>query len=212
MLRTCTWAAAASRSMATMARWVISPRTIESSTTTSRLPAMASRSGLYFGPDTALPDRLAGLDEGAADVGVLDQALAVGDAAGLRVADGRGRAGLRHRDDQVGVRRPLGRELAADLFPRGLQAAARDRGVRPGEVDVLEQAAARGRGREPVRPDPVLVDGDHLAGLDLAHEGRADDVQRHTSRWRPSSRSPAARGPAAGSPADRGPRTASARP
>ena len=42
-------------------------------------------------PDAELADGLARLDEGAADVGVLDQALAVGDAGLLGVAD-RGRA------------------------------------------------------------------------------------------------------------------------
>ncbi len=44
-IRMCTSAAPASRSIFTSARWVL-PRTIESSTTTRRLPAMTSRSGL----------------------------------------------------------------------------------------------------------------------------------------------------------------------
>ncbi|CAM3657538.1 hypothetical protein STAL104432_27210 [Streptomyces albus] len=44
-MRTCTSAAPASRSIRTSARWVL-PRTMESSTTTSRLPRMTSRSGL----------------------------------------------------------------------------------------------------------------------------------------------------------------------
>ena len=88
--------------------------------------------------DAALPDRLARLDEGPADVGVLDQPLAVGDAAGLRVADGGRGAGLRHRDDQVGLDRVLGSQHPADLHPGGLHAAPGDGGVRPGQVDVLE--------------------------------------------------------------------------
>ena len=37
----------ASRSMVTIARWVL-PRTIESSTTTTRWPAITSRSGFSF--------------------------------------------------------------------------------------------------------------------------------------------------------------------
>ena len=44
-MRTCTSAAPASRSIRTSARWVL-PRTIESSTTISRLPRMTSLSGL----------------------------------------------------------------------------------------------------------------------------------------------------------------------
>ncbi len=43
-MRTCTSAAPASRSMATMARWVL-PRTMVSSTAIIRWPAMTSRSG-----------------------------------------------------------------------------------------------------------------------------------------------------------------------
>ena len=46
-------------------------------------------------PDAELADGLRRLDEGAADVGVLHQALAVRDAGRLRVADRRRRARLR---------------------------------------------------------------------------------------------------------------------
>ncbi len=46
-IRMWTSAAPASRSIRTRARWVL-PRTIESSTTTSRLPWMTSLSGLSF--------------------------------------------------------------------------------------------------------------------------------------------------------------------
>ena len=83
------------------------------------------------------------LDEGAADVGVLHQPLPVGDAALLGVADRRRRAGLGHRDDQVGVDGELTREPAADLDPDVVDALAADLGVGAGEVDELEQAALR---------------------------------------------------------------------
>ena len=49
-------------------------------------------------PDAELAQGLAGLDEGAADVGVLDEALAERDAALQRVAGGSRGAGLGHRD------------------------------------------------------------------------------------------------------------------
>jgi hypothetical protein len=52
-----------------------------------------------------------------------------------------------------------------------------DRGVRPGQVRVLEQAALGGRLGEPLRTQPVRVDRDQLARLDLAHERGPDDVQ-----------------------------------
>ena len=128
-------------------------------------------------PDAQLPDGLRGLDEGAPDVGVLDQALRERDAAGLRVPDRGGRPGLGRRDDQVGLDGVLAEQRAADLHAGGVHAAVRDPGVRPGQVDELEQAALRLGGGEPVALQPALVDGDHLAGLDLAHEGRTDDVQ-----------------------------------
>src|SRR5215467_568197 len=56
-------------------------------------------------PDAQLPDRLGRLDEGPPDVGVLDQAGAVGNAGFGGVADRRRRARLGNRDDQVGLDR-----------------------------------------------------------------------------------------------------------
>src|SRR5580765_3372341 len=128
-------------------------------------------------PDTELADGLRGLDEGAADVGVLDEALAVGDAGLLGVADGGRRARLGRRDDQVRVDGVLAGEDPAHLDPGLVDHPVVDRGVGAGEVDVLEDAAL-GRGLGEARgPQAVLVDGDHLAGLDLPDEGGADDVQ-----------------------------------
>ena len=126
-----------------------------------------------------LADGLARLDERPADVGVLDQALPVRDAAGLRrsrwppgVPDsGTGMTRSASTGCSAASRRPTSTRV-------GLHAAAGDRGVRAGEVDVLEQAALRLGGREAVRAQAVLVDRDQLARLDLADEGRADDVQR----------------------------------
>jgi hypothetical protein len=55
--------------------------------------------------------------------------------------------------------------------------AAVDRRVGTRQVDVLEEAAlGLGLGEAP-GAQPVLVDRDQLAGLDLAHEGGADDVE-----------------------------------
>src|SRR5262249_32799446 len=129
-------------------------------------------------PDATLPDRLTRLDEGPANVAVLDQALPVGDAAALRVADGGGRPRLRHRNDQVRVDWVLRGEPPPDGHPRRLHAAAADRGVGPGQVDVLEPAATRpGRGERP-RADTALIDRDQFSWLDLPDRGRAHDVER----------------------------------
>ena len=128
-------------------------------------------------PDTQLADGLAGLDEGTPHVGVLDQALAVGDAGLLGVADGGRSTRLGHRDDQVRGDRVLAGQPAAHVQPGGVHRPAGDRGVRSGQVDVLEDAPGRSGVGEPERAQPVGVDGDHLAGFDLADEGCADDVQ-----------------------------------
>ncbi len=127
--------------------------------------------------DSELPDRLRGLDERTADVGVLHQARAEGDAGGLRVADGGRGAGFRGRYDQVGLDRGFLRELAAHLHAGEVHIAAGDVGVRAGQVHVLEDTALGLRFRESRGAQPVLVDGDELARLDLAHVARTADVQ-----------------------------------
>ena len=68
-------------------------------------------------PDAELANRLAGLDEGPADVGVLDQSLPVRNARRLRVPDGGRRARLRHGDHQIRVCRILPGQGPADLHP-----------------------------------------------------------------------------------------------
>ena len=97
---------------------------------------------------------------------------------GLRVADRRRRPDSGHGDDEVGVHRVLRGEPAAHLDPGGVHGAAGDRGVGPGEVDVLEDAPRGLRGREREGAQAGGVDGDQLAGLDLADDGGADDVER----------------------------------
>ncbi len=129
-------------------------------------------------PDAELAQGLAGLDERAPDVGVLDEALAERDAALLGVARRGRRAGLGDRHHQVGLDRELAGQLAAHLDPRGVHGLAGDGGVGAGEVDVLEHAALAGRLGEPVGAQPVLVDRDQLAGLDLADHAGADGRQR----------------------------------
>ena len=139
---------------------------------------MTSRSGLSLSRMPSWRIVWRRLDERAPDVGVLDQALAVGDAGALRVADGGGGARLRRRDDEVGLDGVLDGQPPPDLDAGGVHRAARDRGVRARQVDVLEHAALRLRCGEPRAAHAVGVDGQQLAGLDLAHERRADDVQR----------------------------------
>ena len=128
-------------------------------------------------PDAELADGLRGLDERTADVGVLHQAGAEGDAGGLGVTDGRRGAGLRGRYHQVGLDRGLLRELAAHLHAGEVDVPAGDVGVGAGQVHVLEDTALGLRFRESRGAQAVLVDGDELARLDLADVGRAADVE-----------------------------------
>src|SRR5260370_39925772 len=72
----------------------------------------------------------------------------------------------------------LAGEPAPDGQPRRVYTAPGDRGVRPGQVDVLEQTSLRVGGRESPRPDARLVDPEPIARLHLAHERRAPDLPR----------------------------------
>ena len=128
-------------------------------------------------PDTELADRLRRLDEGAADVGVLHQTLAVRNARTLRVTDRGGGAGFGDRDDQVALGGVLAGEATADLDAGGVHRTAGDDTVRTGQVHVLEHAALGLGVREAGGADAVGVDGEQFAGLDVADEGRADDVE-----------------------------------
>ncbi len=101
---------------------------------------------------------------------------------GLRVADRGRRAGLGHRDHQVGLGRERAGQPAADLDPHAVDALVGDQGVRSGQVDELEQASLGRRLGEAARAQPVLVDRDQLTGLDLADVRRTDDVQRRRLR------------------------------
>ena len=63
--------------------------------------------GVELEADAELAQGLGGLDEGAPHVGVLHQALPVGDAGGLGVADGGRGTRLGGGDDEVGFHRVL---------------------------------------------------------------------------------------------------------
>ena len=79
-------------------------------------------------------------DEGAADVAVLHEALAVGDAAGAGVSLGRGHPRLGHAHDEVGLHRGLRRQQLAHAPPGAVHLAPVQSAVGPGEVDELEDA------------------------------------------------------------------------
>ena len=177
-MRICTSLAPASRIICTIFTEVV-PRTTLSSISTMRLPLTCALVGAVLELHAELADALLGLDEGAADIVIADDAVFEGDAGALRIADGRGHAGIGNGDDDVGVGRSLARQLPAHLFAHFVDRAAADDGVWPGEIDVFEDAEPRRIFRhEAVALEPLAGDHHHLAVLDLAHEIGADDVER----------------------------------
>ncbi len=66
---------------------------------------------------------------------------------------------------------------AAESLPRGRDAPAEHLRVRPGEVDVLEDAGRRDREREPVRGEAVAREAHDLPRLDVALEFGPDEVE-----------------------------------
>ena len=56
-----------------------------------------------------------------------------------------------------------------------------DRAVRAGQIHVIEDTALGRRGWQSEWSDAVGVDGQELAGFDVADERRADDVERAVS-------------------------------
>ena len=75
------------------------------------------------------------------------------------------------------------RELGADALARFIDADAVDHAVGPGEIDIFENAQPfMGAVEGPRRAQSFRAGDDHLAGLDVAQELRADDVERAAFR------------------------------
>ena len=126
-----------------MARVVV-PRTMESSTTMSRLPVDVLVQRVQLAPHRVDPGLLVGVDEGPPDVAVLHQPLAVGDVGCAGVALGRRDPRVGHAHHHVGVDRGLVGQQLAHPPPRAVHLAAVQAGVGAGEVDELEDAQAVG--------------------------------------------------------------------
>src|SRR5437762_8616157 len=97
-----------------------------------------SSSVLFRSLCALLAQSLLRLDERAADVAVLDQALAERDAARTREADRRGSARLRNRQHEIRVDGRLGGEPLAHPHAGGVDFDAFEPCVRAREVEELE--------------------------------------------------------------------------
>ena len=142
-------------------------------------------------PQAVLAQLLAGLDERARDVAVLDEAVVLGQPAGARVARGRRRCRSRARRSRG--RRPgrrLAREQLAHPPARGLQRlaaharvrAARSRCTRRRRSASRAASTAMPRAAGPPRPSETIS-----PGCDVAQQLGADDVEARTTRWPRSS-------------------------
>ena len=119
------------------------------------------------------------LDERPADIVVADQAHLQRQTRRLGKPRRRAHARVGHRHDDVGERRLLAREPAAQLGAHFVDALAEHVRVRPREVDVLEDAVRRRRRRE--RMERLLAlrpDDEHLARLDVANPLGVDEIER----------------------------------
>ena len=150
--------------------------------------------GRKLHPDTLLAQLLRRLDEGAADVLVLDQAHLVGQAARLGIAHRGAEARIGHADDDVGIDRCLAIEQPSRLLAVGVDVAPLDVAVGTGEVDVLHRAHLVALVHRVVAAaDALVVDRDDLARLDVAHELGTQARRRRRSRSKRPSRRPAVR-------------------
>ena len=178
-MRTWTSVAPASRTMRTILRLVV-PRTMESSTRTTRLPSSSARTGLSlsFTPKSRMD--CSRLDKRAADVVIANQAHAKGQAGFERIADRGGHAGVGHGHDEIGVGGLLAREQAAQHFAAAVDGAAKDQAIGARKIDVLENAVlvAASAGAKWIDSTPLLEMRTHLAGLDFANVFRADQIER----------------------------------
>src|ERR1700733_9330185 len=151
-----------------------------------RLAAELQVDGVELAAHRLLALLLAGHDEGAADVAILDEALAVLNAEALRQLQGTGAAGVRDGDDDVDV---VDRALAQDLVRQAVTHAHAgavhrdvvDLGIGAREIHVLEDARRVPRGGDAllgVQP-ALFVDEHRLPGRHVAHQAERQAVERH---------------------------------
>src|SRR5215210_1974393 len=128
-------------------------------------------------PDAELAHTVGRLDESTANVAVLYKAFRVRDAAPLRVAYRRHHPRVGNGDDNITLgRRLIGQELTHPVPGAGDLASVEAR-VGTGEVHVFEDAQSTARCLGPVAHQALVVNNNDLAGLHVAQEPGADDIQ-----------------------------------
>ena len=129
-------------------------------------------------PDVEVADELGRLDEGAADVVVADESGVVGNSQFLGEAERGIDAGVGHGDDHVGLDGVEARQFAAHVDACLADGDAAQTAVGSREVDILEDAEGLARfGEGELGADSLVVDHDNLSRLEVADEGRPDQVK-----------------------------------
>ncbi len=185
-MRICTSFAPALRIMRTIFRLVV-PRTIESSISTTRLPSSRLRTGIQLQLHSEVAHALPRLDERPSHIVITDQPEAKRNAALGRVTHGRGHAGVRHRNHDVGIDRSFARQLPSQFFAALLHRTPEHQAVRTREIHVLEDAARlRQRGSIKARRNPLRTDDDQFSRLHIAlvSRRRSDRTRRSRKRTR----------------------------
>ena len=135
--------------------------------------------GIELHADAGFAHRLGGLNEGTTDVTVLDQTIGIGQSCGLGVTDRSGDARIWNTDHQISLHRRFPGKDLTDALAIAVQRFTEKPTVRPGEINHLEHAHARG-GLNPALPLRGGVpgqEGDDLTGLNVINEGGPDDVE-----------------------------------
>ena len=125
-----------------------------------------------------IADELRGLEKGAADVVIADEGLLVADAKLLGETECGVVAAVGHGDDNIGLHGRLNGELASHFRADARDIYARDDRIGPRKIDILEHAeCAAGVVERTLAADALFPYDDDLAGIDVADEFRADEVE-----------------------------------
>jgi hypothetical protein len=157
---------------------LVVPRTMESSTRTTRLPLSASTTAAYFmrAPKSRM-DCLGSIKVRPFIV-ASDEAHLKRQFGLLGVAHGGHRRGIRHGHNDIGLGRGFPGQLAAQFSTDFIDAFSKDMAVGPGKIDEFKNAMGLGgRGHLGDGPHPAMIEGHDFPRFDFPREFRVDDVK-----------------------------------